>query len=98
MSDRLYTAEEQPAKKSAYDLSQAQQANTATPGEAIGGMLGCEQTPMRETMSARFRSSVSRLRRDHRKLDQLNELTYLLDKNPELARILDLVDMLGNGY
>lgn len=74
---------EQQEKARAYE---AQAANEA------------RYEPKRESLSARFRSQESRLRRDQQKLDQLGELTFLLEKNPEIARILDLVDELGRDY
>lgn len=51
--------------------------------------------PTRENLLQRFRSRLNRARRDKIKTEQLEELTYLLDKHPEVARILDLVDAIG---
>jgi hypothetical protein len=69
-----------------------------------GGLAGCsamaqEATqPMRESMTGRFRNDLSRSRNASKRASDLEELLYLLDKNPEIARILDLVDALGNKY
>jgi hypothetical protein len=65
-----------------------------------GGALHYGEAAMlkRESLTQRFHSALARKRRDQAKIDQLNELTYLLDKHPEVARIMDLIDALGNDF
>ncbi len=79
---------EEQLKQAAYE----QQAKYGT----VGGATQECAMPARDSLTQGFRAQASRLRRDQHKLDQLNELTYLLDKNPEVARILDLIDAIGN--
>lgn len=60
---------------------------------------GCSTSqPMREMLSQRFSSQLLRARQDRDKTERLEELDYLLKKNPEIARILDLIDALGDKY
>jgi len=86
--NRLYT--EQEEKQRAYEA----QCQTGSIGAQTP--YGETMEPKRESMSARFRSQANRLRKDQRKLDRLGELNFLLEKNPDIARILDLVDELGH--
>lgn len=91
MNEKIYT--EQQEKLRAYEAQQAQ----GTVG--YGASTLCDDaSPKRESLTERFKSQASRLNRDNRKLDQINELLYLLEKNPEVACILDLVDSLGSNY
>ncbi len=80
-------------KLNAMNQAKAQQST----GAAIGG-CGLDSEPMRESLTGRFRNRLRRHQREGRKADQLGELLHLLEKNPEVARILDLVDALGNDY
>lgn len=48
--------------------------------------------PMQASLRERLREQAARARRESRKVDRLDELNYLLDKNPEVARILDLLE------
>ena len=65
----------------------------------LSGLAGCATEPSgRESMIGRFRNDLSRSRSASKRANDLEELLYLLDKNPEIARILDLVDALGNKY
>lgn len=56
------------------------------------GMNQCE--PMQEILSGRLRSRRDRAQRESAKAGMLDELLYLLERNPEVARILDLMDAL----
>lgn len=47
------------------------------------------RVPLREQVAG----SLSRSYRESRRVDQLAELQGLLDRNPEVARILDLLDI-----
>jgi hypothetical protein len=53
------------------------------------------QLPARPNFKDRLQAAISRHRRDGRRDDMRQELVFLLDKNPEIARILDLIDALG---
>ena len=65
--------------------------------QTIGGGMGSTLTePTREMASRRFKAQLHRAQRDRHRTEQLQELCYLLDKNPEIARILDLIDAIGN--
>lgn len=74
------------------------QAATGTIGYAPKTPHGLQQEcePVQEGLTERFRSNLRRVNREKRKADRLEELVYLLEKNPEIARILDLVDALGH--
>lgn len=48
--------------------------------------------PCRASLRERVSMDLSRSCREARKRDRLEELSYLLDKNPEIARILDLIE------
>ena len=60
------------------------------------GMLGAAKTyadePMRVSLRERVAMDLNRSVRESNKLQRLQELTFLLDKNPEVARILDLIE------
>jgi hypothetical protein len=74
----------------------------ATQSNRASGLTGastkaCDE-PAMEMLTQRFRSKLQRSKREQRKSDQMEELLYLLDKNPEVARILDLIDTIGDRY
>jgi len=54
--------------------------------------------PCQLPITERFRGQLHRTRREARKAEQLNELIDLLEKHPDVARILDLVESLGRDY
>jgi len=60
------------------------------------GMVGRNETsePAQESMRERFQYRLSRATREARSKERLEELLYLLDKNPEVARILELIESL----
>ena len=55
-------------------------------------------TTIEENLSGRLRNKYQRAQQESRRVLQLDELLYLLNKNPEVARILDLIDMIGDKY
>jgi len=59
-----------------------QQCNTA----------GIGDLPARESLLGRIRNQRSRAQMEARRMEHLFELEHLLEKNPEVARILDLLD------
>lgn len=70
--------------------SYAAQAQTC---DRAGAALG---KSCRQTLRDKFASQLHLSLKQGQKAQMLQELTQLLDKNPEIARILDLVDALGN--
>lgn len=74
-------------------------ANLSTQTGMAGnqGAMGLKQdaAETRETLTGRIRDKMHRAQRESRNADQLRELTYLLDQNPVLARILDLMEEVG---
>lgn len=79
-------------------LKEAAQQQCATPyGEAtaksMGGAIGCDTAQSaRPSLRERVSMDLHRSMREVRKRDRLEELSYLLDKNPDIARILDLIE------
>ena len=69
--------------KEAYPSSLSQ-GPCSTANEAVQAV----QPSLRE----RIRDQAARARRESRKADRLDELNFLLEKNPEVARILDLLE------
>lgn len=79
MNDADYTMEEK-LKQQQYSESIAQ-SQPQQCGE-----------PMRETLTRRIDSRLYRAEKESRNNERLRELRYLLNKHPEIARILDLLD------
>lgn len=60
----------------------------------LKGMAGCDvnatgRPSLRDRVSSDLRCAIDQ----SRKAEQLRELSFLLDKNPEVARILDLMEI-----
>jgi hypothetical protein len=82
----------QQAKMEAEKMYQSNlaQGSARTP---TSGLLGYEATqPVRPNLRERVASDLGRARRDANKRDRLEELQLLLDKHPDIARILDLLE------
>jgi hypothetical protein len=79
---------EQQEKLAAMDNVQGAKSTGAT-------TLGYDANPKRDSMTERFRHQIRRASRERSRTSQLEELVFLLDKNPEIARILDLIDAIG---
>lgn len=62
----------------------------------LGGAAALDPTtrdrPVRDSLQNRVGARINRLLRDGREAERLKELQSLLEKNPDLARILDLLD------
>lgn len=86
---------EEHAHKQREETLNAMRANLAQDGCA--GQANAAM-PVREGMRERFRSRLDRARSEGNKAAQLGELVCLLDDNPDLARILELIDALGGEY
>lgn len=77
-----------------------QQCNKVPPppyggGAACGevrGMGSALREPMRENLIGRVRNRLSRAMKGSLKGEQMHELLCLLEKNPDIARILDLIE------
>lgn len=50
------------------------------------------QEPARPSLRDRVEYDLTNARQASRRRDRMEELAHLLDKNPEIARILDLVE------
>lgn len=61
----------------------------------VGGALGSTKTAV-SSLRDRLAERVDGSRRERRRAEKLEELVYLLDKNPEIARILDLFEEVGH--
>ena len=61
-------------------------------GMAQGSMPG---TPCRENLRGRLHAQLARIDRSMEKRQNTCELLALLEKNPDVARILELVESLG---
>lgn len=60
------------------------------------GMLqgaACGMDPRRPSLMESVESQLNRATGEAYKADQLRELQYLLQKNPDVARILDLIEV-----
>jgi hypothetical protein len=57
--------------------------------------LAYENEPMRPGLRERVNSSFYRAERESRNVSRLKELADLLDTNPALARILELIEQTG---
>lgn len=79
------TNEQQEKLKAIAEENYCNQASTI--GQA-GLYSPCEPSLMEKINSQLYRSQI-----ESNKLNQLSELKYLLDKNPEVARILDLMNI-----
>ena len=70
-------------------------ANQCATG-TIGGLYGSNLTQSAQpSMRERINAQLYRAQVESRKENALAELQYLLDKNPEVARILDLLEQVG---
>lgn len=64
-------------------------------GAIIGGQIGTNglyDEPCRASLRERVDSQLHRARREKIKAERLEELQYLLEKYPDIARILDLIE------
>jgi len=52
-----------------------------------------DDKPVTPSLHERVRNQLHYAQIESRRADQLSELKYLLDKRPEIARILDLLDV-----
>lgn len=87
-------------KERAYEAQKMNQAQ-AGPGAPIDrpyqttGVLGTaydSPEPCRPSLRERVTSHLYRARKEADTRNRLEELQFLLDKNPDIARILDLIE------
>jgi hypothetical protein len=91
------TAEQQIKLKQMAE-QEAHSASSLSQGK-VGGVyaiLDVAQTPGRPRMRDRLDQRRADMERRSQQADKMRELVALLDKNPEVARILDLLEELGN--
>lgn len=71
-----------------------EQAQYAAQSQTLGGICGSNSMsePARPGLRERIGDQSRRAGNEARKAERLKELEYLLDKHPEVARILDLLD------
>lgn len=85
--------EKQQAEKQLKQQAEMNAQFAQSNGAAIGGYASPPQEPCRAGILDRVQNDLNRASREARKLEQLHELSLLLQKNPEVARILDLIEM-----
>jgi hypothetical protein len=61
-------------------------------GERQGAAVGMDTEARRPSLMERVSGQLERGRIESARACRLDELKYLLDKNPEVARILDLIE------
>ncbi len=65
-------------------------------GSAGEALRGLDSTgPCQDGLTDRIGQQINHALRERRKLDRLEELRHLLDKNPEVARILELIEQVN---
>lgn len=80
--------QESKLKQAAAQIHQDQCAQAINGSIGLAGETKCAVPSLRERISKqRLYAQI-----ESRRADALMELEYLLDKNPELARILDLLE------
>lgn len=100
MQSNNYVTEQLRAQKAALaqevkcDTEDDLGAMTPNTIEGKGGALGGYGTkgPCRVGLVERIHAQLRRSTGEARRAERLQELAMLLDRNPEVARILDLVD------
>jgi hypothetical protein len=95
MDEKSYCEQE---KKKLYDQADKIMVGMAgslrTPIDELS-KYSPESEPAQEMFMNRLRQRIRRQERKNADLDKLRELEFLLDKNPEVARIFDLFDAVG---
>ena len=84
---------EQKLKQEAMNQCNAQRPY----GAALGGQMAMSKDlePARQSLRERVQSGLRRAQREAIKHDRLSELNFLLEKYPEIARMLELIEALG---
>ena len=86
---------EQQAKQVAYDRDMRRNQTCPTPVDTRGGMAGCDTPSGRDSLLGRLHARNRHAQQEARQHEMRGELIYLLEKNPEFARILDLYEQVG---
>lgn len=89
MCDQNKTEAPDPVQMKEKLYAQAEHGAGVSQGTAG---LAYENEPRRPSLRERVNDSFYRAERESRKLDRLKELAELLDTNPALARILELIE------
>lgn len=80
-------------EKVSMDYNNAKQETKPNNRPECGELRGpWSAVEARQSLAERIASQLDRSGREARKLEALNELSFLLQKNPEVARILDLME------
>ena len=84
---------EQNYSVSAMDAQMVAEKMKAMQAQLAQDGAQCGASPVRkESLRERLADRVSRADRESRKTESMRELAYKLDKNPEVARILELME------
>ena len=76
-------------------LEELQKANMQAQSSGLGcGQVGSTLSqPAQPGLRERVAMNLNRAQQEARRAEVLHELQYLLDKNPDIARILDLLEV-----
>ncbi len=90
----MYGQEEKlkAAREAETSAAKCAQGSTAGVAKELGYATRFDD-PGRVGIRERVENDLNRASREARKLEQLHELSFLLQKNPEVARILDLIEI-----
>ena len=78
------------------NIEQEQKLKAMEAERLMQAQCGCDvqtQTPDPPTFMERVRQNLEHSRKEMRRADNLSELQYLLEKNPDMARILELLEL-----
>ena len=84
---------EEVIKRAAAENS-AKCAQGTIGGAALGGYMQPQELIAKAGLRDRLQGQIYRADKESRRVEGLRELDYLLEKNPEVARILDLLDLI----
>lgn len=79
-----------------YETNLKMKGDMHTAAGIIGGALtgnAVQQQVCRASLTERIRERQMRAQSERGREERLAELSYLLEKNPDVARILDLLDI-----
>jgi hypothetical protein len=84
------------AEISMHEKAMEQKKNYAERANQTQAQMGLASDPYlepaRPNIMERVANDLRRAQRESRKADRLGELEYLLNKHPDIARILDLIE------
>lgn len=71
------------------------QDQAQTLGQCATGSIGSKNSQYQPNLQDRISEQLYMAQKNATKLENLKELKYLLDKNPEVTRILSLLELVG---